>query len=232
MESFSEFVIEKLESYVYLLIDPRNNEEFYVGKGIGNRVFAHANDSLSEPLAEEEPNLKLDRIREIRSQGKDGEHVILRHGLTEKEALEIEATILDFTKYLRLASLTNQVSGFWSDDRGLMSVKDIIIKYEAKPAAISEPVLLITVNRLYQNEMSPEKLYEITRGNWVIGARREKAKYGFTVYKGIIREVYTIHNWEEIFTDNFNHKILKLWRFNGEVNEEMSLEYTNQSTIS
>ena len=34
-------VASKLKTYVYRLIDPRNGETFYVGKGKGNRVFAH-----------------------------------------------------------------------------------------------------------------------------------------------------------------------------------------------
>lgn len=38
---FSQSVIEKLKYYVYLLQDPRDNSVFYVGKGVGNRVFQH-----------------------------------------------------------------------------------------------------------------------------------------------------------------------------------------------
>ena len=41
-ESFPPEVVEKLKTYVYRLIDPRNGETFYVGKGQANRVFAHA----------------------------------------------------------------------------------------------------------------------------------------------------------------------------------------------
>ena len=40
---FSQEVSDKLKYYVYRLIDPRNGDTFYVGKGKGNRVFAHAN---------------------------------------------------------------------------------------------------------------------------------------------------------------------------------------------
>jgi len=40
IDSFPPEVIEKLKTYVYRLIDPRNGET-YVGKGKGNRVFAH-----------------------------------------------------------------------------------------------------------------------------------------------------------------------------------------------
>jgi uncharacterized protein len=41
LESFPPEVVSKLKTYVYRLIDPRNGETFYVGKGKGNRVFAH-----------------------------------------------------------------------------------------------------------------------------------------------------------------------------------------------
>ena len=51
--TFTPFVEEQLGSYVYLLTDPRNGEIFYVGKGLGNRVFAHASTHWTtiEPTA-------------------------------------------------------------------------------------------------------------------------------------------------------------------------------------
>ena len=42
IDSFPGRVAEQLKWYVYRLIDPRNGETFYVGKGQGDRVFAHA----------------------------------------------------------------------------------------------------------------------------------------------------------------------------------------------
>ena len=37
-------VQEELGNYVYRLIDPRNGETFYVGKGKGNRIYAHIHE--------------------------------------------------------------------------------------------------------------------------------------------------------------------------------------------
>lgn len=191
MAHFQEFplsVIEKLNYYVYLLIDPENNQVFYVGKGTGNRIFAHINAALKD----ETPSDKLDKIRMIRANGLEVTHIVHRHGLTEKEAFEVEAALIDF---IGLSGLTNQVQGYNSDDRGQMTVAEVISKYQAPVAEITEPVILITVNRLYRRGMSSEMLYEITRGKWVIGTRRNKAKYAFAVYKGVIREVYEIERW-------------------------------------
>ena len=47
MRSFKKGVAEELGFYVYRLIDPRNGQTFYVGKGRGDRVFAHINDELA-----------------------------------------------------------------------------------------------------------------------------------------------------------------------------------------
>ena len=46
ISSFSPEVVERLNYYVYRLIDTRDGQTFYVGKGKGNRVFAHVNDAM------------------------------------------------------------------------------------------------------------------------------------------------------------------------------------------
>src|SRR5687768_5351269 len=149
IQEFPTSVIEKLNYYVYLLIDPETAQVFYVGKGIANRIFAHANAAFSETT----PSEKMDKIRLIHAKGLSVKHVILRHGLTEKEAFEVEAALID---YLGIAALTNQVAGYNSDDRGSMNVGDIIEKYAAPEIIISEPAILITVNRLYRKGMNPD----------------------------------------------------------------------------
>lgn len=191
MISVTEFptsVIERLGYYVYLLIDPETGQIFYIGKGVGHRIFAHINAAIVDEI----PSDKLDKIREIRNRGLETKHVVHRHGLSEKEAFEVEAALIDF---IGLGGLTNQVQGYDSDDRGRMSTAEVIAKYEAPIVELSEPILLITVNRYYRRGMEAEMLYEITRGNWVIGFRRNQAKYAAAVYKGIIREIYEIERW-------------------------------------
>ena len=76
-DSFPQEVIEQLKHYVYRLIDPRNGETFYVGKGQGNRVFGHAAGEFTDERGEEDAtDLKLLRIKEIKAAGLDVSHVV------------------------------------------------------------------------------------------------------------------------------------------------------------
>lgn len=223
VEDFPISVIEKLGYYVYFLIDPETKQIFYIGKGVGNRVFAHANAAISQPT----PSEKLDRIRTIHEKGMSVEHVIHRHGLTEKEAFEVEAALIDF---VGIDTLTNQVLGLNSDDRGRMSVVDIIEKYAAPEVIIDEPVILITINKLYRKGMRADELYEVTRGNWVLGKRREKARYAFAVYNGLIRAAYTIERWHPVSNRSPSQKTTNRWRFDGNIAPELQ-HYIGGSTI-
>ena len=73
LKGFSPFVSDQLKNYVYRLIDPRNGNTFYVGKGKGDRVFAHVADALKDyngenyiDKDEDDVSLKVKTIREIK----------------------------------------------------------------------------------------------------------------------------------------------------------------------
>lgn len=124
MTEFSPAVCERIEYYIYALVDPRSKKVFYIGKGKGNRVFQHAQGvvklmSLDEN--ENEDTLKISTIKDILKEGLTPSYYILRHGIsvdniavkhrkvaekeTEKEkkdalsegiAFELESLLIDF----------------------------------------------------------------------------------------------------------------------------------------
>ncbi len=220
---FSQAVIEELGFYVYFLKDPRNNQVFYVGKGKGNRIFNHLECALDpDDVPRKNIDEKLETIREISSSGHVVQHFILRHGLTEETAFEIEASLID---YLGTENLSNLQGGHYSTDYGLKTVIDISAMYESDELFTSEPVLLLNLNRLYRRDMTEDELYEATRKSWVLGPRRYGVKYAIATYRGLTREVYAIEEWKPV---EFKGKTR--WAFIGTVaNDEIRNKLIYQS---
>lgn len=71
-------------------------------------------------------------------------------------------------------------------------------------AEISEPSLLIRINRTYRDGMSETALYEATRGVWVLGPRRELARWAFAVAHGEIKAVFEIDAWHPAGTTPYS----------------------------
>jgi len=206
MTMFKPYVIEQLGWYVYALRDPRSKQIFYIGKGKGNRVFAHAQAANEDDFTASE---KIETIRSIISAKLDVEAFIVQHAIpTESQAYAIECALLDYSNLiLHDTKLTNLVSGHHSDQLGLMSVDNIMSLYDApKAPQITEPTMLIRIPLLWTPRMVAEDLYEATHGWWVVGPRREKAKYAFSINRGVIRGVYRIN------TNNNNDGRINGWR--------------------
>jgi uncharacterized protein len=193
IDSFPPGVAERLKYYVYRLIDPRDGTTFYVGKGKGNRLFSHIKEERD--LDGDAKTNKLQHIHEIRHAGLDVIHIVHRHGLSESEAMHVEAALID-----AFPGLENEVSGS-SSDLGAMNAKQIVEAYAAPIATLDEPTILIIVNR---SATEGKSLYDATRYSWKIQpTKAKKAKYVMAVIQGIIRDVFIAEAWLPATTENF-----------------------------
>ncbi len=190
-KSFPSEVIEKLQYYVYRLIDPRNGDTFYIGKGKGNRIFAHAQGDLEQDSLSE----KMSRIREIKISGFQVAHVIHRHGLSEKTAFDVEAALIDAYQ-----GITNIMDGHGNNDFGVMHADEIIKKYCAEIAKFEHKILLISVNR----SALDSSLYEATRYAWRLSKKKAKqAEIILSTVQGLIVGAFVADDWLDAKTDNF-----------------------------
>jgi hypothetical protein len=112
--------------------------------------------------------------------------------LSDAEAALVEAVAIDL---VGLRKLTNRVPGSHGTSFGRIDSQEAIDMLSAKPVEVRHKVLLITINKLYRSDMTPEELYAATRGVWVIGPKREQVDYAIAVFRGIDREVYRIRAW-------------------------------------
>ena len=191
---FSGEVSDKIGYYVYRLIDPRNGNTFYVGKGKGNRVFEHMKGALTFFEGDEDAvSEKIGTIREIMSKGLEVIHVIQRHGLDNKTAIEVEAALID-----AYPGLTNEVRGHGSNERGTMNAYEIQRAYKAELISeITEKCIIIKINQRSIDYRNGD-IYEATRAAWKIKkSRAEKADYVLAVLNGIMLDVYTDMKWSD-----------------------------------
>lgn len=192
LNSFSDAVCQKLGCYVYRLVDPRNGETFYVGKGMGNRVFSHVNCSLTNGDDEEDNlSLKYKRIKEIRSAGLKTMHIIHRHNIPESAVYEVEAALID-----AYPGLSNEQGGYHSADRGPMNAGDIVARYALPPVPDNTGHKLILININHSDKSDHLTLLDKVRFAWRISPDRAKqADYVMAVVRGVVLGAFVAHKW-------------------------------------
>ena len=191
---FTDTVAEKLRHYVYRLIDPRTGTTFYVGRGQGDRVFAHAAGRQKPTNADDNEALKLRMIRAIKNAGFDVQHVIHRHGLSAETAKEVESALID-----AYPGLTNLQSGDDSS-RGVMRAEEVIRQYKAPEALFRHKVVLINVNKSSENQ----DLLDAVRYCWKISrSKAEACDYVLAVRRGLIIGAFVAEEWLPATPENF-----------------------------
>ncbi len=195
--------------YVYVLVDPRDGSVFYVGKGTGQRLLAHGYEAMlkSDPGPR---SGKVARIREIREAGFEPRIDVVRHGLSEDQALLVETVLID-----SVAGLTNKVAGHGAAE-GRVSMDELVRRYGAKPAdPDASPVLLLRLGpwqdeheqieqgrfrpgRGYRDGMTPRELADSTRAWWRVSpatVERQGIRHAVAVHDGVTRALMEIGEW-------------------------------------
>lgn len=219
-------VVESLGYYVYLLVDPRDERVFYVGKGTGSRCFSHVREAKTTTGDSKGDYEKLTTIRNIEQDGHEVRIEILRHTLTEEEAFHLEAAAMDL---LGFSDLTNRVVGHGTRERGRMTVDDANAQYGARPVEFDPEhrVILIRSQRFIHG-MDSDALYETTRMWWRIASRmRRRAEYAMAVHGGVVRAVYRIDGWIEPAEDDIAEAPNRVgrWGFVGHRDKAMEERY-------
>lgn len=211
-------VVEALGHYVYMLKDPRDEEIFYVGRGVGSRLFAHEAEALKSARGSE----KLDRIRSIHAAKLRVGYLILRYGLSEENAMLVESVAIDLLRSTG-GGLENEIKGYGSGLYGLRKLDDVVLEHAAEPLQeIGNRCVVININKTYEGDEDRSKIYEAVRSSWVIAKERigppknPKLKYVLAEHRQIIVEVYRVDEWFKVKDHNSRPR----WAFNGEVAEE------------
>ena len=209
---FDPYVRSIVNSYVYRLTDPRNGgQTFYVGKGTDNRVFDHIKATAPSDVGPNETRktLKLDTIQSIQADGHHVGHVIHRHGLDDKTALEVEAALID-----AYGDLTNRQGGHGSNLRGPRSAAELIGQYGIEPLVVMdhEKLLFISIKHLpspWTQDIVGDALRHVeilqqVQFAWAINRRRaNRADFVVAVWHGVAVGVFVTDGWQAATSANF-----------------------------
>lgn len=207
MEKFHRGVIKQLKYYVYRLIDPRTGNTFYVGKGKGNRVFAHVLGALNGyknhnyiRKDEDDISLKNKQIQEIHDAGLSVIHVIHRWGLEEDTAYEVEAALIDC--YM---GLTNVQAGH-NSDRGIANAellqRTLSKKIFDDTKAQKHEYIIIKIRQKVLEDNN-ENIYEAARKAWRVDIHKAQAyKYILVSLYGEIIAIFKNVKWKASIVEN------------------------------
>lgn len=195
MKKFSSTTNHTIGHYVYLLVDPRNNNIFYVGKGTGNRVFMHEENVKKKGAFTN----KEKQIKEIIDSGYEVTKYIVRLKLTKDEAFIVESVVINILGTSEMGdinfdvTLTNIQCGHGMRKNGLMLVDEVEKLYGVKPLKtkdVKHNLLCININRLYEKDSD---LYDATRKCWVVNKdKANKCDFVASEYQGVIKALYKV----------------------------------------
>ena len=198
--------------YVYVLVDPRDDSIFYVGKGTDRRLLDHGDEALLE-VESGARSSKVASIREIRAVGLEPRIDVVRHGLCEEQAFHVEGALIDC-----LDDLTNVNKGL-GKEQGRSSLKELTWRYGATPVDDDAPPAICVRLKAWKDQheelehgtfreghgfregMTPEELAESGRAWWATisrnGAHKRGVRHAVVVYQGITRAVMEIGEWTQ-----------------------------------
>ena len=77
------------------------------------------------------------------------------------------------------------------------------------------PCVVLRVSKYWYPGIDDDTLYDVTRGWWVMGSKRERAEYAVAVAGGVVRGVWLIHGWRPRHHQE-NGSAATRWGFDGE----------------
>lgn len=191
---FSENSINDLKNYVYILVDPRDERIFYVGKGTGNRVFEHEQGTGSSP--------KNITISEIQSLGLTVKKYIVHSGLKESEAFAAETALNNLLRYLNFNITNLQTAINFTDECCLAEEYD---RRHSKESLIKDDfselnsyrVAFLNFNRISRKNTWSELEYEKDLQQNFRFKQPNLPDIVFVVRKGVIYNCYKVQNWRK-----------------------------------
>lgn len=192
--SFGSLQKEKLGHYIYALIDPRDRKMFYVGKGVGDRVFSHFKESEDCHKLKKIASSKVIRILDIWNNNEDVEWTIICHSVDKSRIFEIESAVYNAVSVSQNGSLLNSID---TPHSSLLN-KDDVKALAAKPINPEHAYKMVFVFPIQNALEKGDSEYEATRRAWYVKKEYQKLPaFAVGVSQGISIGSFQIQSWSD-----------------------------------
>ena len=195
----------KLGRYVYALRDPRDGKVFYVGQGVGNRIFDHFNEADDWLRNGEDYCLqknkfassKIIRILDIWRGDEDVNWFIVAHNIVECDldgiVSRIESAVIDALSMSQNGVCLNEIKA----PKSSLLIQDDVGALAAEPVNPTEKISRVFVFPI-QNSINEQPIYDATRQAWSVkDSYRDTSEttYAVGINKGISIGSYIVDRW-------------------------------------
>jgi hypothetical protein len=199
---FDPNINNKLQCYVYLLRDPRNQNIFYVGKGGGSgdgnqRVLEHFKEAETALMNFQLPrSQKIQRIIDIWSCDERVEWFVVRHGLDEYTALHVEAALIDGFSVSQNGPTLNAIRGHGAPNNGILH-SDMVYSFMAEKVNPQSKHNCVFIFPIHNALIKGRSEYNSTRSYWDVSNRLREFNNALAVgiENGTSKGVFTIDQW-------------------------------------
>jgi len=208
LREFDVIQKSKLGRYVYALRDPRDGKVFYVGQGVGNRIFDHFNEAdhwlqKGEDYCLHKNNFasgKIIRILDIWRGDEDVDWFIVAHNIVDCDVDEIvsriESAVIDALSMSQNGVCLNEIKA----PKSSLLTQDNIEALSAEPVNPN-----IYISRVFvfpiQNSVASKSIYDATRQAWYVKQQYRETSihtYAVGINKGISIGSYKVDQWFSI----------------------------------
>jgi len=201
---FDDNTRARLQCYVYALRNRRDRRIFYVGKAGGRdsqgnqRVLDHFDEAEHWiSTRDREPNDKVRQIAQIWRDEEAVEWFIVRHGLTEDVALDVESALIDALGMSANGDTCNAIRGHGAHARGLLSASDVASI--AAPPVYPKACARVFVFQIQNAVGSAISLQQAVEGDWKVSEalrRVDDRPVAVGIVNGISRIALEVTGWQ------------------------------------
>lgn len=193
--NFDEQEKNHIGRYIYALKDPRDSKIFYIGQGIGNRMFDHFNEAEEVLKGNRAPTSKTLRIIDIWDNDEDVDCFFITVKIPDEvTANKLESAAADAVSLSQNGPVLNDNA---TPDSSLLTIEQLK-DFACKPVNPTKPYTNVFVFPIHNALAEGRDVYDACRSAWTIAEKHRNLasdSIAVALAGGIAKGAFRIRKW-------------------------------------